>query len=184
MLVWILCVILLGMGGLVRERAVGASSFTLALPVSRHRLVAVRIALGLFEAISLAAAPWLTILLIMESFKRPVLVSQAAFYFALLITGGLIYFAMAVLISSLIEGEYTAPAVAYGVSILAGIVGGNAAWLRPYADIWRFMGGDNHLNRNTFFLSGPFPWAGAVAGLSVATVLLLASVVVIQSREF
>jgi hypothetical protein len=46
------------------------------------------------------------------------------------------------------------------------------------------MGGDNHFSQSARLLRGPFPWAGALAGLSVATILLLASVLVIQSREF
>jgi len=182
--IWILSVILLGMGGLVRERAVGTSSFTLALPVSRARIVGVRITVGVLQAISLAVLPWLAILLITDLGQVPFIVSQASFYLFSLISGGLIYFAMAVLISSLIEGEYTAPAVAYGLTILTGIVFGNVTWLRPYADLWRFMGGDNHLDKNTFLLLGPFPWLGAFASLCVAGLMLLASVRVIQSREF
>jgi ABC-type transport system involved in multi-copper enzyme maturation permease subunit len=181
---WMLCVVLLGMGGLIRERAVGASSFTLALPVSRERLVGVQIAVGIFQAIGLAALPWSAILLTTGLNGRPFAVWQAAFYFLLLISGGLTYFAMAVLISSLIEGEYTAPAVAYGLVILSGIVFANVGWLRPFADLWRYMGGDNHFNKSTYLLSGPFPWLGALASLSVAALLLVASVGIIQRREF
>lgn len=184
MFVWILCVILLGMGGLIRERAVGAASFTLALPVSRTRLVVVRIAVGLIESVALAVVPWIAILLIMESFGRPVPLSQAGFYLGLLISGGLIYFALAVVIASLVENEYTAPVLAYGITILTIVVCGNIPWLRPYTDLWRFMGGDNHLNKGTYFLSGPFPWSGAIASLAVATALLSSSVWLIQRSEF
>lgn len=184
MAVWILSVILLGMGGLGRERAVGTSPFTLALPVSRRRLIGVRMALGIFQAISLAVIPWIAIVVITHFAGSPILLSQAAFYLLLLISGGLIYLAMAVLISSLIEGEYTAPAVAYGLTILTGIVFGNVSWLRPYVDIWRFMGGDNHLDKSTFLLVGPFPWAGALACLFIAAAMLFSSVLVIQRQEF
>ncbi len=38
---------------------------------------------------------------------------------ALLVSGGLIYFSLAVLVSSLVEGEFTAPAVAYGLTVLS-----------------------------------------------------------------
>lgn len=184
MFVWILCVILLGMGGLVRERAMGVSSFTLALPVGRTRLVTIRIALGIVEAVALAVVPWAAIFFIMRSFGEPVALSQAAFYLCLLLSGGLVFLALAVLISSLIEGEYTAPAVAYGLTILTGVLCGNVALLRPYTDIWRFMGGDNHLDKNTFLLLGPFPWVGAAASLTVATALFLVAVSTIHEREF
>jgi hypothetical protein len=138
----------------------------------------------LVEAVALALIPWIAVFLIMKSFGRPVLVSQAVFYLGLLISGGLIYFALAVFVSSTVEGEYTAPAIAYGITILMGLLCGNVAWLRPYTDLWRFMGGDNHLNRSTFLLSGPFPWSGAVASLAVATVFLAASIAVIRRTEF
>lgn len=182
--VWILSVILLGMGGLVRERAVGTSPFTLALPVSRTRLIGVRMALVIFQAISLAVIPWIAIIVITHLAGSPILLSQAAFYLLLLISGGLIYLAMAILISSLIEGEYTAPAVAYGLTILTGIVFGNVSRLRPYLDIWRFMGGDNHLDKSTYLLVGPFPWAGASACLFIAAAMLFSSVLAIQRQEF
>src|ERR1700691_4276383 len=44
---WIVAVSLLLMGGLMRERAIGSSAFTLALPVSRIHLMVVRIGMGL-----------------------------------------------------------------------------------------------------------------------------------------
>src|SRR6266487_5336194 len=47
----------LGMGGLLREREVGTSAFTLSLPVSRTRLTIVRTVVGLTELAALAAAP-------------------------------------------------------------------------------------------------------------------------------
>lgn len=182
--IWILCVILLGMGGLIRERAVGTSSFTLALPVSRARLVGVRIAVASLQAVALAVVPWATIILLTHLAGSPVRLSQACFYLSLLISGGFVYLGLAVLISSLIEGEYTAPALAYGLTIFTGLLFGNVTWLRPYVDIWRFMGGDNHLNKHTFLLFGPFPWIGILACLSAAALMLAASVVVIQRREF
>ena len=139
---------------------------------------------GVGEAILLALIPWSAMLFTARLNGMPFPIAQAAFYSVLLVSGGLIYFALAVLISSLIEGEYTAPAVAYGLVIGSGVTLSNSDSLRPYADIWRFMGGDNQLNKSTFLLSGPFPWMGVLASLSVATMLLLASVVVIRNREF
>ena len=96
MAIWVLAVILLGMGGLIRERAVGASSFTLALPVSRRRLVSVQIAIGVLESIGLAVLPWVAILVTLGLGGLPLSFSQVAFYLALLISGGLTYFALAV----------------------------------------------------------------------------------------
>ncbi len=78
----VLC-FLLGVGGLLRERAVGTAPFTLALPVSRVRLTATRAAVGWLELVALAFVPLLialslspldlfTVQEIMSGFRGPV----------------------------------------------------------------------------------------------------------------
>src|ERR1700722_10784328 len=59
---WLLAVTLTMMGGLIREKVSGAFAFTMALPVSRARLIAVRICMGLAQAFALAIIPWVTML--------------------------------------------------------------------------------------------------------------------------
>ena len=56
-------------------------------------------------------------------------------------------------------------------------------WLRDL-NLWRFVSGDFYLDRNTYLLSGPFPWKGTVACLAVAALMLIASVKVLEEREF
>lgn len=180
-ILWILAVVLLGMGGIVRERAIGTSSLTLSLPVSRARLLGVRVGVGMLEAIGLAVVPWTTIFVVSSLARMPILITQVGFYFLLLVGGGLAYFAMAVLVSSLVEGEYTAPAVAFGVVLLSAII--FDAWLRPY-NLWRLVTGDFYIDRHTYLLLWPFPWRGALASVTAAALMLLASVKVIQRREF
>jgi ABC-2 type transport system permease protein len=178
--VWVLAVVLLGMGGIVREKATGTSSLTLSLPVSRNRLLMSRVGLGLFQAIALGIVPWTTIFLISSFARMPILISQVVFYVVLLIAGGLSYFTMAILISSLVEGEYTAPAVAFGLVLISAIV--FDAWLRPFS-LWRLVSGDYCIDRQTYLLSH-FPWRGTFASISAATLMLLASMRIIQRREF
>jgi ABC-2 type transport system permease protein len=180
-IMWILAVVLLGMGGIVRERAIGTSSLTLSLPVSRARLLAIRVGMGVLEAIVLAVVPWATIFMVSSRARMPISISQVGFYVLLLVGGGLAYFAMAVLVSSLVEGEYTAPAVAFGLVLLSAII--FDAWLRPY-NLWRLVTGDFYVDRHTYLLSWPFPWLGTLASLSAAALMLLASAGVIQRREF
>jgi ABC-type transport system involved in multi-copper enzyme maturation permease subunit len=55
-------VLVLGLGGLVPERAHGSVGFTLALPVRRLRLVAVRAAAGIAQVAALALVPALVVL--------------------------------------------------------------------------------------------------------------------------
>ena len=178
---WVLAVVLVGMGGLVRERAIGTSALTLALPVRRARLMAVRIGVSIVEAMVLGIVPWAAVFLVSSLAKMPVSVTQVASYVLLLVGGGLIYLAMAILVSALIEGEYTAPAVAVGIVLLAAIV--SDAWLRQW-NVWRLVTGDFSIERVTFLLSGHLPWPGIIASLSAAGLMLLACLVVVQKTEF
>jgi ABC-2 type transport system permease protein len=180
-IMWILAVVLLGMGGIVREMAIGTSSLTLSLPVSRARLLGIRVGMGVLEAIALAVVPWTAIFLVSSLSRMPILITQVGFYVLLLIGGGSAYFAMAVLVSSLVEGEYTAPAVAFGLVLLTAIV--FDAWLRHF-NLWRLVTGDFYIDRHTYLLSWPFPWRGTLASVSAAVLMLLTSIRVIERREF
>jgi ABC-2 type transport system permease protein len=179
---WALAVTLIMMGGLLRERATGSSAFTLALPVSRTRLIMVRICMGLAQAVVLAIVPWSAMFIVGSIFGKTHSVSQAGFYLVLLLGGGLVFFAMAVLISCLISGEYTAPVVSFG-AILVTAVALSSATLRPY-DPWAFMTGVEYLNRQTNVLLLPIPWVRAVIYVFLAGVLLALSVRIIRQREF
>lgn len=180
-IIWILAVVLLGMGGIVSEKANGSASLTLSLPVSRARLLGVRVALGALEAIALGAVPWVTVFFISLLGGMPVAITQVALYVLLLLGGGLVYFAMAILASSLIEGEYTAPAIAFGLVLLSAII--LDAWFRPF-NLWRLVTGDFYIDRKTFLLATHIPWLALLSSLSIASAMLLASLKVIQRREF
>jgi ABC-2 type transport system permease protein len=180
-IIWILAVVLLGMGGMLREKALGTSSFTLTLPVSRARLVAIRAAVGAFQSIALCVMPWLTVFLISASAQMPVSGSQVASYMLLLAGGGMVYFATALLISCFVFGEYTAPALAFGVILLAII--GFGERFREY-DIWRLVTADFSIDKNTFVLSPHLPWLGISASLAVAALFFVVSLVLTKARDF
>jgi ABC-type transport system involved in multi-copper enzyme maturation permease subunit len=182
MMMWALAVTLIMMGGLLREKAAGSSAFTLALPVSRTRLMMVRICMGLAQAVVLAIVPWTAMFTVGSIFGKTHSVSQAAFYLVLLLGGGLVFFAMAVLISSLISGEYTAPVISFGAVIITAVAFSSAA-LRRY-NPWEFMTGLEYLNRHTNVLVLPVPWLQAAIYIFLAGLLLALSVRVIQQKEF
>lgn len=179
---WVLAVTLLMMGGLVREKAVGASSFTLALPVSRRRLMAVRIGMGLLQAFALAVVPSSVMFFIGSVAGKTHSVTQAAFGLVLLLGGGLLFLALALLISSLVEGEYTAPVVSFGIVIAIATLFGDQA-LRAYSPL-SFLTGLEYLDRHTWLLVGPIPWLHIAIYILLAAVLTAASVKVIERRQF
>ena len=137
--------------------------------------------MGVLQAVVLAVLPWATVFAVSWMARMPVLIAQVGLYILLLVGGGLVYFAMAVLVSSVVAGEYTAPALAFGVVLLAAIM--FDAWLRRF-NVCRLVTGDFSLDRNTYLLWSHLPWWGILASLFVAALMLLASAFVVQRRDF
>ena len=180
-ILWIMSVLLIGMGGIVHEKAVGTSSLSLSFPVSRGRLQHTRVGVGILEAVVLGVVPWLTIFMVSVHANMPVLITQVGFYVALLVSGGLVYYAMAILVSSLIEGAYTAPAVAIGLVFLSVII--LDSWFKRVS-LWRFLTGAFYIDEKTFELTGHFPWLGTLVCIGAATLMLVASTKAVQRHEF
>lgn len=115
-------VLLLGMGGLGRERACGTSGFTLALPVGRWRLTATRAAVGLAESTILAFLP-AALLPLPSPLVNETYPWSLALHFAILWAfGGSFIFTMGFLASALFAGEYSAPIAAVALLFAYSIV--------------------------------------------------------------
>jgi ABC-2 type transport system permease protein len=178
-LIWVIAVTLLMMGGLLRERSNGASSFTLALPVSRLKLMGARIGVGLAQAFALAVVPWSFMFFVQGIVGKTYSFPQAVFHVALLMTGGMVFFGIALLISSLIDGEYTAPSACFVVIIaLAHALDGKSGY-----NLWDFILGFGYLQINSSQLLGSFPWHQAAVFVLIGLILTLVSVKVMQRRD-
>lgn len=181
-ILWVLAVSLLMMGGLVREASAGALDFTLALPVSRARLMRARIAVGFLQAMMLAVIPWIVMFLLACATGKANSTGNAAFHLLLLAGGGTVFVAWALLVSTLVAGEYTAPAVCLGAVLLLSIVMGD----KPLSE-WSptsLLGGGQYLNTHTMMLAGPIPWLRLTITIVVAIVMTGAAIKTVQMREF
>jgi ABC-2 type transport system permease protein len=176
---WLVAVVFLAMGGLLREQTVGAAPFTLALPFTRARLMGTRIGLALAQAVVLIVVPSITVLIEGRMYGEIYPVSQAWFHFVPMVSGGLVFFAIALLSASLVRGEYTAPLVAFFPVAAAAVLLQDS----PLSPL-RFMGGDDYFEGSIELFTGQIPWLRAIAWVLVAAVLLAASVKAIQVREF
>ncbi len=123
--------IFLGLGGLIRERAHRTATFTLALPVSRLRLIGTQIGVGLSELAVLSFLPALLIPLLSRLAREPYRFADALHFSVLWLVCGSIIFASAYFLSVVLEGEYTAPVACYILLMLQALI---ASWgpLRPY----------------------------------------------------
>ena len=110
--IFIILVMILGLGGLQRERSTGTAAFTLSLPVSRLRLLAVRAAMGLAQTLILAFAPALLIptlspLIAHQSYAE----TQALQFGVLFLAWGSVAYSIGFLWSNLFGGEFTGTAL-------------------------------------------------------------------------
>jgi ABC-2 type transport system permease protein len=179
---WVLAVNLLTMGGLLREKAVGAASFTLALPVSRMRLAGARMAFSLIQAVALILIPWGATFVTGALAGKTHSLPQALFHFALMAGGGVLLYAITFLVSSVVEGEYTAPMVSFGVVMMIGLQLGDRS-LRAFDPV-SFMMGQGYYDSRAGLLVGPVPWMQIAIYALLALCLMVASVKALQMREF
>ena len=165
---FLMLTLLLGVGGLLRERDFGTSSFTLALPVSRLHLVSVRAALGLVQVAALSLLPALLIPALSPLKGELYPWSQALRFAVLWAVGGGLIFMMGFLASSLFGGEYTAPVVAFLGLFVYSVIADLPLFERRSLDINDIMSGMgmSYFQPNGSQLIGPLHW-NALAVISM-----------------
>jgi hypothetical protein len=180
--IWIIAAVLLGLGGLLREDAVGSSGFSLSLPVSRRQHVLTRAAVGAAEAILLGFIPLLIVAILSPLIQRSYPLSQALMFATMFVLAGLVFFALGFFLSHLLRGEYSAPAVA-----LAGIAAFYILTKLPRLgslSVFDAMDGKKVLVDHTFLLGGEFPLVTIAVSLAIATFLIALSIARANARDF
>jgi ABC-type transport system involved in multi-copper enzyme maturation permease subunit len=175
--------LVLGLGGLLRERELRTAGWTLALPVRRWQLVWARAVVGLSQVVLLALLPAMVVpagsAMVGETYAFEQAISHSALWIA---THGLV-FAMALLLSTLIAGQLTA--LLAGALLLVAQAGVAALpALRP----WR-LGlnaiangtGMPYLDPHTGLLTA-LPWTRLTV-MSILVVLLIALAARVSERQ-
>lgn len=137
--IFVVVVLLLGMGGLGRERAYGTAGFTLTLPVSRWRHIATRAAIGLVESTVIALLPAALLPLLSPVVNESYSWSLALHFAVLWAFGGAFIFTIGFLASVLFIGEYSAPIAAVACLFAYSIVTDLPGVERYVIDIHDFM---------------------------------------------
>jgi len=183
---FLLLALLLGVGGLLRERDFGTAGFTLVLPVSRLRLVWVRAGLGLVEVVALSLLPALLIPALSSLTGQWYPWSQALQFAALWAVGGALMFMVGFLASSLFGGEYTAPVVGLLTWFVYSVVADLPSFERHSMDVNDIMSGVGmrYLQPSGALLVGPLPWN--TLGVVLLIVLSLAALAgrITQHQDF
>ncbi|HJQ41031.1 MAG TPA: hypothetical protein VKB93_28165 [Thermoanaerobaculia bacterium] len=134
--------------------------FTLSLPVSRQRLLGVRAATGLVELSVLAFLPSLLIPLLTPAIHQTYGVSDTLIHALCFFTGASLFFALALLLSTIFSDPWRPLLITIGIAIFIGIL--EQLFRAPSIGVFRVMSGE------LWFRDGRLPWAGLLA-LAVAS---------------
>jgi len=191
--------LLLGLGGLQRERGARTAVFTLGLPLTRSRLVGSRAVVGLVELVVIAAIPVVLIPMLspwIAGQRYPI--EQAAVHASLYLAWGAVWYAVGLCWSIVLTGEF-APVIAcvltpigYMIALvnMARFFGGqtvsdSTSTAFASANFPYFMSGMAQMSPpNSGLFAGPLPWTAFTALASVALSLLALAAAVTARQDF
>ena len=178
---WIACAFILGLGGLLRERAIGVSAFTLSLPINRGDLVRIRAAVAMAEAFLIGLIPCSLIPVFSWATGNQYSLSQSVTFAMFLTVGGLAFVSLSIFLSSLFEGEYTA--FVFGICAIATAFFVFKARSIHRWSIFDVLSGARHIDPTTHLVTS-VPWLGLTGSLLISTIGLVASIQIMRSRDF
>jgi hypothetical protein len=175
--VWTLFSVLLGTGGLVSQAARGGALFTLSLPVSRQRLIAVRAALGLAELLALAVVPSVLLVVLSPAVGQRYGIGDALLHSACLFVAGTVFFSLASLLSTAFSDIWR-PLL---IVLLAAVVLGVSE--QVFREVSRFSV-FSVMSAERYFHGGGLPWLGLVASAAVSVAFLYGATRNIARQDF
>jgi len=186
-MIFMLVLPFLSVGGLLREKLRGTASVTLALPVSRSRLVATHVGVGLSELAVLSLLPALLIPAISPLVNEAYPISQALHFSILWFICGSVIFATGFLFSVVFGGEYSAPLACIIALLVEDVLTG--PWLTNYLYRWKISWisgefGTMHWDpQRNQLLSGQLPWISLVTFSLITCGLLLLAFRITQRQD-
>ncbi len=163
---------LLGTAGLLSNS--GGTLFTLSLPLSRRRLLAVRAATGLAELFILTIVPSLLLPVLASAVGASYSVADALIHSLCAFVAASLFFCLAFLLSTVFDDPWRPLLIALGVALLVLIVD----QVSSNYSVFRVMSGE------TWFRSGRLPWSGLLATASLSALLCGGAVVNFARRDY
>jgi len=170
---YVVFIVVLGLGGLLQERARGTAGFTLSLPVRRTRVAGTRGVIGLLEVAGLAALPTLVVWTLAPLVHQSYPLADALKWSAQWTAGGAVLFAGSFFLSNLFGEPYSALAASvatlFGYSVLVNV--------RPLEHV-------SSLNVFKIMASTHFEPLTLCAAILVAAAILTVAVYVTERQDF
>lgn len=173
---WTLFAVLLGSGGLMSQRVRGGALFTLSLPVSRGRVLAVRAATALAELAVLGLVPTLVVVALSPAVGESYPLGDAVIHAACLVIAGSALFALAFALSTVFSDVWRPPLIALLVAVVLRLLDMVPALAR--LDVVHVMSAES------YFRGDGLPWLGLLASAAAAALLLYAAARNIARQDF
>jgi hypothetical protein len=172
---WTACAILLGARRPFRQR--NGAIFTLTLPVSRRRLMAVSITTELLELGGLALIPMLSIVLLAPTVGETYAIGDAVVHGLHVFVGGVVFYGLARLLATVLD-DRASPIL---ITLTLAVIVAQCARFVPMAEPFNPTG---VMVGESYFRTGTPAWAGLLACLAGAAALLYVSLRAIDRRDF
>ena len=173
----------LGLGGFLRERAVGTVDYTLSLPVSRTRWFLYRSLNGALQSMAAALIPALAIPVIAALFGGDYPVGDAFLFGVRLGLGGLLFYSIGLLASTLFAGDFTSAGIGIAL-IFVENMGTRVVESFKGLNLQDAITPMYMIDRHTYLIRGQMPWNGIACSLAVGLVFSALAWKVTSARDF
>jgi len=180
---WAISAMFLGLGGFLRERAVGSLDYTLSLPVSRTRWFLYRALNGALQSVAAALIPALAVPVLAALFGGDYPVGDALLLGLRIGLGGLLFYALGLLTSTLFAGDYASAGI--GLALVFVLTKGT----RVFETFERLNLQDavipmDMIDRSTNLIHGQMPWHGIAFSLVLSLMLSALAWKVTSATDF
>jgi uncharacterized protein (DUF2062 family) len=174
---WTLFAVLIGTGGLLSQASGGGALFTLSLPVTRERLLAIRAAIGLAELVVLAFVPSLFLVMFSPAIGQNYSLGDALVHSTCVFVAGTTFFSLAFLLSTVFSDVWRPALRACLVAVCLAV---SAEVVR---ELWRYSI-LRVMTAETYFRDGRVPWLGLIASAALSAAMLYAAARNISRQDF
>ncbi len=182
-LFWGFSAMFLGLGGFLRERALGTVDYTLSLPVSRTRWFLYRSLNGALQSMVAALIPSLAVTLIAALSGGDYPVGDAFLLGLRLGLGGMLFYSVGLVASTLFAGDFTSAGI--GVAVVFAV--NNST--RDFESLKRLNLQDaitpmHTIDPSTYLIQGQMPWNGIAFSFALSLVLAVCAWKLTIARDF
>ncbi|HWE50229.1 MAG TPA: hypothetical protein VG273_10590 [Bryobacteraceae bacterium] len=174
---WTIFAVLLGTGSAISQTSGGGALFTLSMPVSRTRLLAVRAATGYAQLLLLAFVPSILIPLFSPAVGQTYSLLNALVYSALLFIGGEVFFTFAFFLQTEFTDIWRPMGIALSVAAVIGLSVSAFPEASRYSPVGVMVGED-------WFREGHLPWRGLLICVAASALMLYGAARNIARHDF